>query len=229
MSEYNDSYFLDKAGFALVMNEKTGGSFYCLDIFGTEVVVDDKDACASLFSMVGEDVINIDENDKFSLSEPFNGMCNVMANADKILAVYLNGRYNNCTAFYITDEKVTVVQNAPNRKNILKVSEEDRNGIFDYINENILTKLNRKKKAKEKTLFLESLEFLAVNDNFDHIIDDSDTYMFIELFIPDKKLNLLKAGLIGNEEEIKLCIWDDSGFKIDNYSPEKLKMLIDEI
>lgn len=229
MAEFEHSYYLDKAGLALVMNEKGVNSLYCLDIFGTDVFVEDGEACSTLFSMVGEDVITMDDDDRFIINEPFNRMCQVMAEAQRILAVYSNGRKNVSTVFYLTDGKATGIQSAPNRQNVLKVFEADRGNIIDYIKETVDTKFGRDYKVKEKQLFLESLEFLSLEDNFEQIIENPDTLLFLELVSPDGKRGILKTAFIGSGKELKMCVWNDDGFKIDTYNGERFEKLVSEI
>ena len=214
MPEYDNAYYIDRFGLALLLNRKGLKRIYCLDIFGNDVEIEDEEACRSLFSMASEELVNVDENEEFFLSEDFDRICDLITGAKIVIAIYSYSSQNTCDVIYAGEESAVCAQPAKNRKDTLKVFEIESNSIDDYIREIIQSSECKK---EETPLFAESLEFLALNDSFVELAKNPATDIVVDFILPEAGMSYQKCAVINVVGKKELCVWKNDGFLIKEY------------
>ena len=212
MFDYDEAYYIDICTLALLLHRKGLNQIYCLDYFGGEVDISDETACKSIFDIAGEGLIGVDENEKFYLNDALEELCNIITSARNVVAVYTNQQA--ASIIYIGEECSVVAQPAKNRKDTLKMFKISSNSIYDYIKEQ---KTEVAPENEETMLFIQSLEFLTIDDDFDEMVKSPASAIFVDVFNILQECSIMKCAIIHANSSEYLCTWNSDGYSIEEY------------
>ena len=212
MPEFDEAYYIDAFTLALLLNRKGLNRVYCMDFFGDRIDISDEDACKAMFEASSEGLIKVDENEKFYLNETLEVFCNIITSSKTVIGVYSNSQA--ASVIYIGKDNSVIAHPANNRKNVLKMFKTGTSQIYDYIDKQ---KVEISKYDEESSLFVESLEFMNLYDDFQMIINNSATSLFIDIFDTASEASVLKCAIICSEGQEYLCSWDSQNYSIEKY------------
>ncbi len=220
MIDYDNAFFIDKAGLALILSQKGISTIHCLNIFGEDIEIDDDEACLSLFSMVNEQLVESDEDGSFRLNSQFESACKAIIDAKKIIAVYSNDKNSGSLVVYKNDGGATAVMQAENRRDCLKVFEIKAEELQKHIASCIEQCGRRNSRGEDKTLFVESLEFFGLEDDFEQIIVNPQTAVFVEVFDIALQRPWKKLAVITEAGKQWLCRWQGEEYSFEEYNAQ---------
>ncbi|MBQ7203380.1 MAG: hypothetical protein IJS03_05100 [Eubacterium sp.] len=220
MPDYDNAYFLNSAGLALLLSKKEVSELYCLDYFGDDIVIDDESACQTLFSLVGDELVSVDGDDSFYLYDELEEITDTMVNADLIYALYSDKGGFASRLYYVNKDSAVLLQPDSRRKSVLKLIKLNSAEVCD----DIYNSINIKKEITddENRLFIESLELIDIGDSFEQIIINKRTNAFIDVFSPRAEKSVKKAGVLTSRNEQYLCTWSADGYMSQPYNRENL-------
>lgn len=210
MVEIEKSFYFDKSSFALLFTGMGINSLQCFDVFGKEINVDDASACITLYSLVQEGIVKVFD-DEFELDSDLDYMLDIVISSKNRIAVYSNCKNISNIAFYINEQTAVSVEQDTGRNNYIKLSSISSKNIFEIISQRYLKDLQNDISVESisytNDIYLNSLSFFNVNDNFEKIISSDDTYLFLDFISSAKQRSYCKIALIMSKSGPVIFEW----------------------
>ncbi len=210
MAEIEKSFYLDKNSLALLLTSKGINSLQCFDVFGKEINVDDISACMTLYSLVQEGIVKVSD-DEFEMDSDLNNMLDIIISSKKMIAVYSNCKSISNIAFYINENTAVSAEQNAGRNDFLKLSYSSVKDIFDVISQRYLKNMQDDISVEDisytNDIYLDSLSFLNVDDNFEKVISSDDTYLFLDFISSVGQKSYCKIALIMSESGPVIFEW----------------------
>lgn len=210
MADIEKSFYLDKNSFALLFTGMGINSLQCFDVFGKEINVDDASACITLHSLVQEGIVKVFD-DEFELDSDLDYMLDTIISSKNRIAVYSNCKNISNIAFYINENTAVSVEQDTGRNNYVKLSSSSSKNVFEIITQRYLENLQNDVSVEyipyTNDIYLNSLSFLNVNDNFEKIISSDDTYLFFDFISSAKQRSCCKIALIMSKSGPVIFEW----------------------
>lgn len=223
------AFYLNKEEFGILLDSKNCNSVNCLNIFGNRVEISDRKAYMSLYSMLNEGMIEI-EDDKFSISDELNSIIATIASAKEAIAVY-SPSYPSI-AVYRADGSYVLTQQENCRNNNMKVSSIEAHSLTDMIVDkfrlNISESISVSEEIDESSddMYFTSLLLLNCNDDFSKLASSDRTVILIDFLDlskeePYKKLAVIKHGI-----GLVTVVWSKTDVKTMPYEKSFLKKIL---
>ncbi|MDD6729107.1 MAG: hypothetical protein PUE08_07815 [Eubacteriales bacterium] len=225
------AFYLSKEEMGVLLDSKNCHTLNCLNIFGNRVKISESDAHMSLYSMLQEGLVEI-EDDCFRITEELDTIITAVASAQKAAAVY--SPFYQSVAFYKYNSSCVLTQYGDHRDEKMKVSSVSGEDVVDIIVDKFRLNINESVEASQELtdshddMYFTSLLLLGLDDDSSKLIQSDRIVLFIDFVDLSQDMSYKKLAVVKHGIGLAVIVWSRSDVKTYPYKKALLSQVIDK-